>query len=457
MGGEWKEMSLAGIVTILGDGLHGTPEYSKFGEFHFVNGNNLENGYVLFKETTKRIDRDQYVKHKKNLDESTVLVAINGTIGNFALYRGERVVLGKSVCYFNVKSGVDRRFISYVLRDENFQNYIDLQATGTTIKNVSLKTMREFKFKLPPLPEQRAIAHILGSLDDKIALNRKMNATLEAMAQALFQSWFVDFDPVIDKALAAGHEIPEPFAAKARRRAALGDRRKLLPAEVAALFPDRFVETEEMGWVPEGWEVGRLDQVADIVGGATPSTAQPEYFTENGIPWLSPKDLSGYTWKFIARGATDITVVGLKNSSARLMPKGTVLFSSRAPIGYVAIAENDVTTNQGFKSLVPKNGVGNSFLYAFMKVQKAQIEAIATGSTFKEISATAMKAYPILIPAISLLRTYEGLLAGGNEKQLLLQKETATLTALRDTLLPKLISGELRLRDAEATLQSVLP
>ncbi len=445
MGGEWKEVCLSNIVTILGDGLHGTPIYSDKGEYYFINGNNLDDGQISFKETTKKVEHTQFEKYKKNLNEKTVLVAINGTIGNLALYRGEKVILGKSACYFNVKDDISREFIRYVLSGDYFQNYIESQATGTTIKNVSLKTMREFRFKLPPLPEQRAIAHILGSLDDKIELNRKQNATLEEMAQALFQSWFVDFDPVIDKALAAGNEIPEPLQAKARRRAALGDRRKALPAEVAALFPDSFVETEEMGFVPAGWNPGRLDEMADVIGGATPSTQVAEYFTEKGIPWLSPKDLSGYNWKFISRGATDITAEGLKNSSARVMPKGTVLFSSRAPIGYLAIAENEVTTNQGFKSLVPKNGIGTAFLYAFLKTQTANIESIATGSTFKEISGTAMKSYPVLAPPLPLLKAFEQQVGSNNERQLLLQKETESLTQLRDTLLPKLISGELRL------------
>jgi type I restriction enzyme S subunit len=276
MGSEWAEVQLQDIVTILGDGLHGTPKYDEDGDYYFINGNNLENGRIVFRDTTKRVSHDQFLKHRKNLNDRTILGSINGTIGNVAYYKGEKVILGKSACYFNLVDDVEKGFVRYVLSGAIFQNYLNQYATGTTIKNVSLKDMREFSFRLPSVEEQQAIAHVLGSLDDRIELNRRMNETLEAMAQALFKSWFVDFDPVIDNALASGKEVPEELAGRAAVRAALGDKRKPLPAEIRALFPDEFVYSDEMGWIPKGWEVKPLDSIAKYQNGLALQKFRPE-------------------------------------------------------------------------------------------------------------------------------------------------------------------------------------
>jgi type I restriction enzyme S subunit len=161
------------------------------------------------------------------------------------------------------------------------------------------------------------------------------------------------------------------------------------------------------------------------------------------VSWLSPKDLSGYKWKYIGKGATDITELGLQKSSAKLLPKGTVLFSSRAPIGYIAIAENEVSTNQGFKSLVPNKGVPTEYLFQFLKANAASIEAVATGSTFKEVSGGALKGISIIIPNEELLNEFSEQVKNQNKASLNCQKETKSLINLRDTLLPKLISGKL--------------
>lgn len=206
-------------------------------------------------------------------------------------------------------------------------------------------------------------------------------------------------------------------------------------------------------WVPKGWKVGSNNEIAEVIGGGTPSTKIEEYYCQDGIPWLSPKDLSGYEWKFISKGATDITNLGLQKSSARLMPKGTVLFSSRAPIGYIAIAENEISTNQGFKSLVPKNKMASNYLFYFLKTNLTDIEAIATGSTFKEVSGSAIKNFKILIPFPNVIEHFEVKTQEFDAKQLIIQKEVKSLTSIRNTLLPKLISGEIRIPEAKTILR----
>ena len=136
MGSEWLEVQLQDVVSILGDGLHGTPQYDESGEYYFINGNNLEGGRVVFRDTTKRVGHDEHLKYKKNLNARTLLVSINGTIGNVAYFNNEKVVLGKSACYFNLIDGVDKGFVRYVLSGHLFLSYLESYATGTTIKNV---------------------------------------------------------------------------------------------------------------------------------------------------------------------------------------------------------------------------------------------------------------------------------------------------------------------------------
>jgi type I restriction enzyme S subunit len=191
---EWEETSLGNVCKKIGDGLHGTPQYSENGEYYFINGNNIENGRIIIKLDTKKVSEQEFKKHKKDLNMSTLFLSINGTIGNLAKYNNEKCILGKSAAYLNVGSNADRDYVYYLLLDRNFQHEISRNANGSTIKNVSLKQLRDYSFYIPPLPEQKAIAAVLSSLDDKIELLREQNKTLEAIAQALFKEWFIDFN-----------------------------------------------------------------------------------------------------------------------------------------------------------------------------------------------------------------------------------------------------------------------
>jgi type I restriction enzyme S subunit len=237
-----------------------------------------------------------------------------------------------------------------------------------------------------------------------IELNNQINKTLEEMAQAIFKSWFVDFEP----------------------------------------FKDEEFEESELGLIPKGWRVGKLSDVGEIIGGGTPSKSKPEYYSKKGIPWITPKDLSINKNKYISRGEIDISELGLRESSARLMPKGTVLFSSRAPIGYIAIAKNAVTTNQGFKSVVPFENISSEYIYLLLKNSINEIESRATGSTFKEISGGEMKKVPIILPPKEIIRKFNEIATTLGKIQASLEDENNILMSIRDTLLPKLMSGEIR-------------
>ena len=177
---NWENTTLEKCTDILGDGLHGTPKYTENGEYAFINGNNLVNGTILIKKETKRVDFNEYKKYKKPLNNRTILVSINGTLGNVAKYNSEKIVLGKSACFFNVKDSVNKDFIFYVVSSPHFKQYLETNATGTTIKNISLKQMREYAFNKPYIIEQKRISYVLRSLDQKIELNNKINNNLAA-------------------------------------------------------------------------------------------------------------------------------------------------------------------------------------------------------------------------------------------------------------------------------------
>jgi len=280
---------------------------------------------------------------------------------------------------------------------------------------------------LPPAGEQRAIAHILGTLDDKIELNRQMNETLEAMARALFKSWFVDFDPVRAKA-----EGRDPG----------------LPKHLAHLFPDSF-EDSELGEIPKGWQIRSIGNLADVAGGATPSTKEPAYWDGGTHAWATPKDLSGLSVPVLLDTERRITDAGLSQIGSGLLPKGTVLLSSRAPIGYLAVVEIPVAINQGFIAMTPKMGTSNIFLLLWASVAHEEIVSRANGSTFLEISKANFRPIPVVSPSAAVMRAFEGQTHHLYERVVATERESRTLAALRDTLLPELISGELRIPNTE--------
>ena len=192
-----------------------------------------------------------------------------------------------------------------------------------------------------------------------------------------------------------------------------------------------------------------LSDLGTIVAGGTPSKSKPEYYSEHGIAWITPKDLSLNKSKFISHGEIDISELGFSKSSATKMPAGTVLFSSRAPIGYIAIAANKVTTNQGFKSVVPNENIGTAFMYYLLKCLLPTIEGMASGSTFKEISGAGMKAVPVVIPDNMTIEKFNAFCTPIFQQQEVLESENSRLADIRDSLLPKLMSGELDVSDLD--------
>lgn len=282
------------------------------------------------------------------------------------------------------------KYLFYFLKNETTVAELQMLAEtrSGTFPQITFTEVANLTIPVPPLNVQEVIVKTLQCIEEKIACNESINDNLEQQAQSYFQELFVD------------NADPE-------------------------------------------WAIGTISDLGTVVGGSTPSKAKPEYYTESGIAWITPKDLSINKSKFVSHGENDITELGLKNSSAAIMPEGTVLFSSRAPIGYIAIAAGEVTTNQGFKSVVPKPGIGTPFVYFFLKNTLPVIEGMASGSTFKEVSGSTMKNVPAVIPDAETLAKFSDFCAPIFAQQRILEEQNQSLATLRDNLLPKLMSGEI--------------
>ena len=339
-----------------------------------------ENGYPIFSGYRITGYYDEYM-----LEEEEIIVVARGVggTGDVKISPPKSFITNLSIILL-LKNDINKKFLYYLLKNKNLR----ILDSGSAQSQITINDLKEYEIFLPNLKLQDKIASVLATLDEKIELNRKINQNLEEICQ----NYFVEI----------------------------------------------FIKNSN-----KNCSIGQISDLGNIVSGATPSKKNQKYYTNFGIPWITPKDLSKISNKFISRGNLDITELGFKNSSVRLLPKGSVLFSSRAPIGYIAICSNDVTTNQGFKSIVPFKNIGTEFVYYFLKNNVQFLESRASGSTFKEISTTIMATTPAIIPKEDPLKVFKKICINIFEKQYIIEKETEKLIELRDYLLPKLMNGEI--------------
>ena len=319
---------------------------------------------------------------------------------------------------------VDLRYVHWLLRSPDYRNEILASHTGSTVKHTSPKKILTYQFYCPPLQEQRRISEVLDILEEKIELNHRMNETLEAMARAIFKDWFVDFGPT---------------RAKAEGRA------PYLAPELWDLFPDALDNEGK----PVGWMVSEIGKEVQAVGGGTPSTKEPSFWAGGEHHWATPKDLSKLTSPVLLGTDRKITDSGVHKISSGLLPAGTLLLSSRAPIGYLAIAEVPTAINQGFIAMVCQKRLPNTFVLFWCHENLDYIKDISGGSTFAEISKRAFRPVPVVVPSHQILVAYDRLIRPLYFRIVANTKENETLAETRDLLLPKLMSGEIHLRIAE--------
>ncbi|MFR6525382.1 MAG: restriction endonuclease subunit S [Faecalibacterium sp.] len=386
MKSEWRTVAL-GSVADLTVGFVGTmaSNYTETG-IPFLRSTNIEPFDIKLDDIKYISSNFNESLRKSELHPNDVVIVRTGTPGACA-------VIPAGVKAWNCSDLVIVRPHRNKLNPLFLASYVNLasgvintQLVGAVQQHYNVGAAKKMQIPLPPIGEQDKIASIIGMLNKKITINSKINDNLEQQAATYFQELFINnANPV--------------------------------------------------------WQISTISDLGTVVGGSTPSKTKPEYYTNNGIAWITPKDLSINKSKFISHGENDITELGLKNSSATVMPKGTVLFSSRAPIGYIAIASNEVTTNQGFKSVIPYSEIGTAFVYFFLKHSLPVIESAASGSTFKEISGSAMKNIPAIIPDRNTLDQFNSFCAPIFAQQKILEEQNHSLAMLRDSLLPKLMSG----------------
>ena len=316
------------------------------------------------------------------------------------------------------------RYIYYVLCSDEYRHEVLASATGTTVKHTSPDRIQRYRFRLPPLAEQWAIAHVLGALDDKIELNRRMNETLEEMARTLFKSWFVDFEPV---------------RAKIEGRWRRGESLPGMPAEMYDLFPGRLVGLE-VGEVPEGWEVGAVSQVADkIQNGGTPKRSEPRYWDMGDIPWLTSGEVRQ---PFVLGTQNYISRLGLEHSSAKMIPARSILVALYgATAGQVSMNIRPLATNQAVSAIIPSDG-NRYFCLVSLKSQVGDLGNRAVGSAQQNISKKAVESTSVVLPPVELRLSFDTTVKGLFERIFGNLDESRVLAAQRDALLPRLVSGK---------------
>ncbi len=344
-----------------------------------------DNGkYPFFTCAPEALKIDDYA-----FDTEAIILAGNNADGNFHIqhFKGKFNAYQRTyVIESSDENKVYTKYLYYALK--TCLLHFKQISQGSATKFLTAKILNSFELPIPEIEIQKKIAGTLGNLDKKIKTNEAINENLERQAQAYFEELFVvNADP--------------------------------------------------------NWPECTLSDIGSIVAGGTPSKSKSEYYADQGIAWITPKDLSVDKSKFISHGENDISELGFSKSSTKKMPAGTVLFSSRAPIGYIAIAQNELTTNQGFKSVIPNENIGTSYVYFLLKNLLPTIEGMASGSTFKEISGAGMKSVPTVMPDVNIIQLFNNFCEPIFKEQEILEAENRRLSALRDSLLPKLMSGEI--------------
>ena len=387
---EWITTNLEECTDVLGDGLHGTPKYTERGEYAFINGNNLVDGEILIKKETKRVDYSQYEKYKKPLTDRTILVSINGTLGNVGIYDSEKIILGKSACFFNVKESVDKDFIYYIVSSPAFKQYLESNATGTTIKNISLKQMRKYTFSLPQISEQKRISSVLRRIDEKIKNNRAINKNLFEQMQALYKDWFVNF---------------EPFG----------------------------------GVRPSGWNNTNIYAIANIIYGAPFAS---KLFNTDGLgkPIIRIRDLKEQTF---------VTFTTEEHPKGHLIQPGDIVVGMDGEFRPYIWGNEPAWLNQRvciFESNRPR---GKAFVLYTIKPLLNKIEQTQVATTVIHIGKKDFDAFEIVLPDEATLDSFDSITAPMVEKIVNNSLQNKRLAVLRDTLLPKLMSGELDVSNVE--------
>lgn len=404
-----SKVSIADFIDKIGDGIHGTPCYSENGSYYFVNGNNLKDGHIIVDSSTLKIEQNEYEKIKRPLNENTILISINGTIGNLAFYNGEKIALGKSACYLNVKSTESKHYIRYVLSTQEFKKYALQVAHGSTIKNLAPGQIAEYTFFAPDSASRTNIAYVLKVLDDKIENNKKICSELESMTKNLYDYWFVQFD-----------------------------------------FPDENGKSYrtsggEMVWndqlkreIPKGWEVGNLYSIADFINGLACQKFRPKD-GEKAIPVIKIKEMHD--------GITAETEQVSENiPSKHKISDGDILFSWSATLEVMYWYGGSGGLNQHIFKVNPKSYFPKEYVYEQLSSYIVNFVKMAEArkTTMGHITTDHLEQSKIPLPPESLMKQFKEKVYPIHLKIGQTKQENRELTKLCDWLLPMLMNGQAR-------------
>jgi len=434
MNSETPLVSLRDAGVKLIDCVHKTPAAADHG-FPYIAIPQLSEGRVDV-DSARRISEQDMLEWnvKCNPQEDDIILSRRCNPGVTAVIpKGFRGSLGQNLVLLRATDTnlLTPKYLRWVTRGREWWNEVDrFINVGAVFESLKCADIPEFAIPVPSIPEQRAIAHILGTLDDKIELNRKTNEILEAIAKALFKSWFVDFDPV---------------------RAKAEGRPSGLPAEVSDLFPDSF-EDSELGEIPSGWRVAQVEEHLETVLGGTPSRKRSDYWGGK-VPWIG----SGMVNEFRVTKPTElITELGLAESATKLLPiRSTLIAITGATLGQVSVNEIKVCANQSVVAILPSIDFGAEYIYLWILSNISTLVAAQTGGAQQHVNKNNVNELPLLVPSQATLDRFGAYAKSLFDKIAVNIFSSESLQDLRDTLLPKLISGEIRIPDAEKMLEEV--
>ena len=440
MATEWRETTLGEVTTWTSGG---TPSKSNpaywGGGIPWISAVSMKSGRLESSDRT--LTEEGLVSGSRLAPKDSVLLLVRGSELHKRIPVGiatRDVAFNQDVKALRAREGLEPHFLYYWLAGNESLLLSKVEPTGIGAGKLETSVLKSLPLRLPPLAEQRAIAHILGTLDDKIELNRKQNETLEAMARALFKAWFVDFEPV---------------RAKMEGRWQRGQSLPGLPAHLYDLFPDRLVESE-LGEIPEGWEVKSFADTVEIIGGGTPKTSVAEYWGGD-IPWFSVVDAPPAPDVWVLDTEKKITHAGVENSSTRILPVGTTIISARGTVGRLALVGVPMAMNQSCYGLRGKLGHRGFFNYFTTRQLVSTLQHRTHGSVFDTITRDTLAGAQVVAPPLAVVETFERLVAPALDRIREALFESRSLATTRNTLLPKLISGELRVPDVDKFMEAM--
>ncbi len=423
MKSNWNTKTLEDCMEALIDYRGRSPKKTSNG-IPLITAKIIKKGSIL--PITEYIAEDNYDSWmKRGIPEpGDIVMTTEAPLGEVAQLDDRKVALAQRVITMRGKTGVlENDYLKYLLQSKSVQQELQNRSSGTTVLGIRQSELRKLPLPIPPLTTQRLVSRILKNLDDKISNNHEQSKTLESIAQTIFNSWFINFDPV-----------------KAKMEGTISDG---IDAETATIFPNELVESE-LGLIPKGWSTKVLSQIVDIHSGGTPKTKIDEYWNGN-IPWYSVVDVPKDGEVFVANTTKQITSLGLSKSAAKILPIGSTIISARGTVGKLAVVCSEMTMNQSCYAL--KGHHGDFYTYFTIKQSLDWLKQNTHGAVFDTITKATFDGLNVIIPDLKLVNKYEKLVNPIMKRIENLLHEKIAFEELRDRLLPRLISGKLRITE----------